>query len=66
MYVFRAFLQAAERGHINVVKLLIEHGANVDASGSYGRSVLHLAAGHAPVVQALANAGANLEATDKK
>lgn len=46
---------AAERGEVDVVRLLVERGADVDGTGSYGWTPIQLAAhwGHDDVVQAL-------------
>lgn len=55
---------ACSNGHVEVVKLLLEKGAQADSLGTSGeitRSGLMLAArnGHLPVVEALLKAGAN-------
>ena len=48
-------LVAAERGHTDLVSLLLAHGANVDVRTEFGSSVLHRAArwGHAGSVRVL-------------
>ena len=50
-----ALHQAAQGGHLKVVKELIKNGANVDAQNKYGGTALHTAAwnGHLEVVQEL-------------
>jgi ankyrin repeat protein len=57
---------AAERGHLDVAKLLISAGAELDAGTRIGRyTPLHLAGrgGHGRVVGALVEAGADVNAT---
>ena len=39
-----ALLQAAKRGHANVVEVLLKHGADVTAADTAGRSSIHFAA----------------------
>lgn len=61
---------AAENGHAEIAKMLIEAGADVDAgrgySGKTGVTSLHLAVtrGHRDVVNVLLAAGASVNATD--
>jgi ankyrin repeat protein len=58
---------AAARGHVDVVKLLVQYDAKVDAVDTHGRTPLMWAAqhGHYDVVAALLDAGANVKlATD--
>ena len=57
---------AAENGHYNVVKLLLEAGANKNAAVRGGSTALHLAAlmGHPEVVELLLEAGAHKDAAD--
>ena len=56
---------AARMGHISVLKLLVRHGADVNAASSRGLTALHYAAvrNQAAAIVALAEAGANIEAT---
>jgi ankyrin repeat protein len=56
-------VSAAYGGHVEVVKLLIDAGANVDESNFHGGSPIFMAAqqGHFEVVKVLIDAGANLE-----
>ncbi|KAI2466433.1 ankyrin [Annulohypoxylon bovei var. microspora] len=56
--------QAAELGHRDVVKILLEHGATVDAPTPHGWTPLLLAAkgGYTDVMVALLDAGANINA----
>ena len=57
-----ALASAARKGNAEVVKLLLIHGANVDANGGYGPA-LQIAAyeGHKEIVQILVEHGASLE-----
>ena len=55
-------LQAAsERGHLDIVKFLLDHSANPDWQCCSGETALYLgaAAGHLDIVEALLKAGAN-------
>ncbi len=56
---------AAYKGHVGVVKTLIERGATIDARNSDGRTPLILAAGmgHAKTARILLEAGADRNAT---
>jgi len=57
---------AAWRGHGEVVELLVDKGANLDAQDKLGWTALQRAAdnGHGEVVKLLVEKGANLEAQD--
>lgn len=61
-----ALHQAAGRGLIDIVKLLLKHGAEVNIATAYGRTPLHQAAGGGSkdVVNLLLDAGANPTAMD--
>ncbi|PSN58644.1 ankyrin, partial [Corynespora cassiicola Philippines] len=52
---------AAWGGHETVVRLLIDHGANIDAKSTERETVLHLAAsgGNEAVAQLLVDSGAD-------
>jgi ankyrin repeat protein len=52
---------AAQEGHVGVVRLLLERGAEVNAAGLYGYTALHEAAGggHEEVVNVLLSSGAD-------
>jgi ankyrin repeat protein len=56
---------AARGGHLDVVELLVEYGAQVSALNRLRRTPLHLAAvaGHVAVVRSLLAAGAPVDAT---
>ena len=56
-------MEAASSGHLEIVKLLISHGADVNAQSSSGNTPLMYAcaSGHAEVVRALLEAEANVE-----
>jgi ankyrin repeat protein len=51
---------ASQKGHVDVVKLLLEKGADVDASTDNGITALLVARknGHADIAQLLEKAGA--------
>ncbi|MFP3959317.1 MAG: ankyrin repeat domain-containing protein [Spirochaetaceae bacterium] len=55
---------AARRGHEQVVELLLERGANVDAQDALGRTPLHVAVGHPAVVRLLLENGAAVDSRD--
>jgi ankyrin repeat protein len=54
---------AAGEGHLEIVKLLLEHGADVNAKTAY-ETALHLAAekGHLEIVKFLLEHGADVNA----
>jgi ankyrin repeat protein len=54
-------IMAAERGHVGMVRLLLERGADVHAGSEYGTTALHEAAagGHEEVVSILLSHGAD-------
>ncbi|XP_071107805.1 ankyrin repeat domain-containing protein 17-like isoform X5 [Haliotis cracherodii] len=56
-------MEAASGGHVDIVRLLISHGADVDAQSSAGNTPLHYAAcgGYKEVVQELIKANARVE-----
>lgn len=56
-------MEAASAGHVEIVKLLISHHADVNAQSSTGNTPLMYAcaAGHLEVVKELLAAGANIE-----
>ncbi len=55
---------AAETGHANIVRMLLDVGADIDVRGDGGCTALHLAAGRGreDVVRLLLEAGANVNA----
>jgi len=55
-------MNAAMLGRLNIVKALIELGADVQKKGQFGYTALHAAAqgGHLEVVQALVKYGASV------
>ncbi|XP_033224897.1 ankyrin repeat domain-containing protein 17-like isoform X3 [Belonocnema kinseyi] len=56
-------MEAASAGHADIVRLLIAHGADVNAQSTSGNTPLMYACagGHEEVVRALLDAGANVE-----
>ncbi len=65
-YTADAFVDSAEAGNLEVVKLFVQAGMSVDTAKSGKWRVLHTAAqnGHLAVVQYLVGQGASLTATD--
>jgi len=59
---------AASRGHLDVARLLVESGADVDARSEFGYTPLHVAAmeGYLDVARLLVESGADVDARDKK
>ncbi len=55
---------AAGRGHTEIVRLLIDNGAELEAPDYLGRTALHAAHRHPSTVQVLLEAGANVNARD--
>jgi hypothetical protein len=57
---------AADNGHIEIARLLLRNGAEVNAKSHGGSTPLHLAAwnGHIDILHLLVENGANLEAQD--
>ena len=55
---------AAGEGYVDIVRAVIEHGADVDAADKYQRTALHIAAcsNKAGAIDVLVEAGANIEA----
>ena len=58
---------AAEKGHVEVVRLLLEGGGNIDGDADFGYTALHLAAGygHQHVCRLLMDWGAKVDPLDK-
>ncbi|XP_034251058.1 ankyrin repeat domain-containing protein 17 isoform X2 [Thrips palmi] len=56
-------MEAASAGHVDIVKLLINHGADVNAQSSSGNTPLMYgcAGGYSEVVKVMLEAGANVE-----
>ncbi len=57
---------AARKGRVEMVRTLVQGGANVDIQAQHERSPLHVASinGHLKVVRALIRAGANVNIQD--
>ncbi|CAN0295604.1 unnamed protein product, partial [Ectocarpus sp. 12 AP-2014] len=64
---FRPLYLAAIMGYLDVLKVFLQHGADVNRFRTAGATLLHTAANHKDVgvVEALIAAGADLEAEDK-
>ncbi|RPB22045.1 ankyrin, partial [Terfezia boudieri ATCC MYA-4762] len=56
---------AAKKGHLEVVKVLLDKGATINAMTHVNRTALHMAAenGHLEVVKVLLDKGATINAT---
>jgi ankyrin repeat protein len=63
-----ALHHASNKGHLSVVKLLVEKGAIINATNMWEKTSLHNSAnnGHLDVVQYLVENGARMEATSNK
>ena len=59
---------ASQWGHEEIVKLLIENGANVNATNKHGQSPLHYSClfSHKGIQELLISRGANIDAQDNK
>lgn len=55
---------AVKSGSEMMVKMLLKHGANVNAHGEKGNTALHLATSNTTVLETLLNAGADVSATN--
>jgi ankyrin repeat protein len=57
---------SARNGHVEVLKVLLKGGADVNCHGPYGQTALHIACanGHADAIRVLAEDGADLNARD--
>jgi ankyrin repeat protein len=57
-----ALLWAAENGQVEIAKLLIEGGAEIDASDHFGNTALHLSLRYPELVTLLLDGGAEVNA----
>ena len=59
---------AAQKGHVDVVKVLIQNGADVNAVEEYKETALHTAAlnGHVDVAKVLIQNGADVNAVNQE
>ena len=62
-----ALMLASDKGHLKVVKLLLEKGANANAQNNNGETALMVASekGHLEIVKLLIEKGANINAQHK-
>ncbi|TRM57323.1 ankyrin repeat-containing domain protein, partial [Schizophyllum amplum] len=60
--------RAAEDGHLELARLLVDHGADIEAQEEEGRTPLHLTAegGHCEVARFLIDKGADVDSRDHK
>ncbi|MBH9576847.1 ankyrin repeat domain-containing protein [Inhella proteolytica] len=58
---FTALHIAATAGHLPIVRLLVDNGADIDCRDSHGLSPLHQAIGWPEVMQALLDSGADVD-----
>lgn len=60
--------RASVKGHVDIVRLLINKGADIEATDGRGWTPLHIAAmkGHAQIVELLTQSGAKLDAKDRR
>jgi len=65
-YGYTPLYTAAEEGHVEVVRVLLNHGANVNITDKNGFSPLYAAdqRRHVEVVRELLNRGAKVDITD--
>ena len=58
--------EAARKGNVEIVKMLLKEGADVNARDKYGRTALYVAAwrGHVEIVKMLLKEGADVNAAD--
>ncbi len=63
---FYPLYRATALGCLDICKLLISHGADVNIIGEYGKTLLHLAAqrGYHDIIELLLDCGANVNALD--
>ena len=59
---------AAQEGYVDIVRAVIEHGADVDAADTHQRTALHAAAWYnrAGAIDVLVEAGTNIESRDAR
>ena len=55
---------ACERGHYSIVKLLLDHGANVNSVTKKGETPLHYTSPNTQMIKLLLDSGVRVNATD--
>src|SRR5271154_2711149 len=65
-YGSTALIEAAKSGYVDMIELLLEAGADIEAKDTLGSTSLIRAARNAEMMKQLLEAGANIEAKDHR